>query len=206
MICEKCGGEFDEVFGSYASGRFCSRKCSNSRIFSEESIKKKSEACKKRFNEKGAWGGYQCLSPEKRKQLANEHHAYYDKILMSEDFNSLSKERKRKRVIIEQDRKCSECGLSEWRGKRLPLEIEHKNGDHSDNTRENLMALCPNCHSLTLTWRGRNKSRGNWLSGPEIYELYKSGMNIRQILLQMKFAAKGANYAKVKRILSKFEF
>ncbi len=53
---------------------------------------------------------------------------------------------------------CEECG---WAKKspdgRLPLELEHINGDRHDNRIENLKILCPNCHSLTITYRARNK-------------------------------------------------
>lgn len=56
-------------------------------------------------------------------------------------------------------RKCYKCGISEWLGKQLSLELEHKNGDRYDNRIENLELLCPNCHSLTLTYRGRGKGK-----------------------------------------------
>jgi predicted RNA-binding Zn-ribbon protein involved in translation (DUF1610 family) len=46
--------------------------------------------------------------------------------------------------------KCFECGQGDsWRGKKLVLEINHKNGDWKDNRRDNLEFLCPNCHSTT---------------------------------------------------------
>ena len=51
---------------------------------------------------------------------------------------------------------CAECGVSEWRGAPLSLELDHVNGDHADNRLENLRLLCPNCHSQTPTYRGRN--------------------------------------------------
>ena len=51
---------------------------------------------------------------------------------------------------------CERCGIKEWEGKRLSFELHHVNGDRSDNRLENLEILCPNCHSQTRTYRGRN--------------------------------------------------
>lgn len=56
---------------------------------------------------------------------------------------------------------CESCGISEWLGKKLPLELDHINGVPNDHRIENLRLLCPNCHALTPTWRGRkNKKHG----------------------------------------------
>lgn len=43
---------------------------------------------------------------------------------------------------------CEQCGISEWRGIKLVLELHHKNGNHYDNDLNNLTILCPNCHSI----------------------------------------------------------
>ena len=55
--------------------------------------------------------------------------------------------------------RCEECGLTEWRSRPISLELHHVNADGHDNRLENLRLLCPNCHSQTDTWGGRNKGR-----------------------------------------------
>jgi len=50
---------------------------------------------------------------------------------------------------------CHNCGLSEWMGQLIPLEIHHINGINTDNRIDNLVLLCPNCHALTYNYRGR---------------------------------------------------
>ena len=52
--------------------------------------------------------------------------------------------------------KCEMCGNTEWLGQPIPLELDHVSGDKSDNRLENLRLLCPNCHALTPTYRGKN--------------------------------------------------
>ncbi|MDK1347133.1 HNH endonuclease [Streptomyces sp. 378] len=49
--------------------------------------------------------------------------------------------------------KCADCGIGpEWLGKPMTLEVDHINGDWSDDRLENLRLLCPNCHAVTSTW------------------------------------------------------
>lgn len=56
------------------------------------------------------------------------------------------------------DYKCECCGNEgKWMGTELSLHLDHINGEHSDNTIENLRFLCPNCHSQTDTYAGKNK-------------------------------------------------
>ena len=65
-----------------------------------------------------------------------------------------------RRYLIEHeilDYRCAVCGLEDyWQEKNLTLELDHINGDCCDNHLDNLRFLCPNCHSQTSTFRGRN--------------------------------------------------
>lgn len=56
--------------------------------------------------------------------------------------------------------KCAECGnTGEWNGKKLVLQLEHRNGKHDDHRLSNLCFLCPNCHSQTSTYAGKNANK-----------------------------------------------
>ena len=66
----------------------------------------------------------------------------------------------RRRLIAAglKEARCEGCGLDEWQGKPLPLELDHINGDHTNNRLENLRILCGNCHSQTETWCSGGRS------------------------------------------------
>ena len=55
---------------------------------------------------------------------------------------------------------CECCHLKEWQGKPIKLEVHHKDGDYTNNCLDNLSLLCPNCHSLTSTYKGANLNHG----------------------------------------------
>lgn len=55
--------------------------------------------------------------------------------------------------------KCENCGLIEWMGLPIPLELHHIDGDRDNNTIENFQLLCPNCHALTPNYRGKNRKK-----------------------------------------------
>lgn len=54
--------------------------------------------------------------------------------------------------------KCEVCGILEWNGACLSFELDHIDGNRTNHRLENLRIICPNCHSQTHTYRGRNKN------------------------------------------------
>lgn len=68
----------------------------------------------------------------------------------------------RKYILAKYDNKCSKCGWNEINPKSgtSPIEIDHIDGDCTNCKEDNLTVLCPNCHSLTPTYKALNKGNG----------------------------------------------
>ena len=66
----------------------------------------------------------------------------------------------RKRLIKEgiKDARCEVCGIVEWLGKPISFELDHIDGNSRNHSLDNLRVVCPNCHSQTETYRGKNIS------------------------------------------------
>ncbi len=190
--CPKCNSDHTK------HGTFCSRTCANSRIFSEESKLKKSLALKGKTSYK------KTMSIEAQIERKKKLNETWLRKYLEMPFNQLGSENRRRRVFEEQKHSCNKCGISEWQGYKITLELEHKDGNTSNNSRENLEGLCPNCHSVTDTWRGRNKPSKNGInevSDEFLLQCLKETANIRQGLLKAGLAAKGNNYLRAKKLL-----
>ena len=201
--CLQCNKELNSEFK-----RFCNRSCSatfnnNKRktrgyYHSAETIEKMRISGKIHGKKSNA----AILDRELWKQQLREAH---NRRIASLPFHELGWEGKRRRVIEEQQNKCLICNLSEWNNIPLTLEVDHIDGDNNNNARENLRALCPNCHSTTHTWRGKNKPQqnGGKISDEDLLTLLKNESNIRKALLKAGLAAKGNNYKRAKKLLFK---
>jgi len=100
--------------------------------------------------------------------------------------------------------KCVKCGIDSWCGETIVLDLDHINGDNRDNRIENLRYLCPNCHSQTDTYKGRNKNSGKLkVTDQELLTAYEKCSNIRQALIEVGLAAKGGNYERLKRLIAR---
>ena len=204
--CKYCEIKEAIKYSKYSSGEFCSKKCANG--FSTKAKRSEiNEAVSKKLS--GRKGVFHTYSDEKWKEIKDKRDVYYKERLLNADYNTLGEDTIKKRVILEQDGKCNKCKLSEWLGEKLTLEVEHIDGNHSNNERSNLEALCPNCHSLTPTWRGRNKgnniNRGR-VNDNELFKvLLENNFNMRQSLISVGLAAKGGNYGRCHRLKREYE-
>ena len=103
--------------------------------------------------------------------------------------------------------KCNKCGCDgHWQDGIIKLEIHHIDGDNSNNEIDNLVYLCPNCHSLTENFRGRNKvkAQAEIISEEDFVEALKNCPNIRQALISLNLSPKGANYTRAKNLMQEY--
>ena len=95
------------------------------------------------------------------------------------------------------------CGLTNtWEGTPLNLQLDHIDGNNTNNEASNLRFLCPNCHSQTDTYCGKSKNKGNTkVTDEELKKAISDNPNIRQVLLAVGLTPKGLNYERVKNLL-----
>ena len=148
--CEKCNKLHD---GAYATGRFCSRKCANTRLPTTETKDK----IRKSIIKNGKTGKFNQEIQSKGNAVRLENIQLHIRDDPFETLKSFS--HKRQRILIEQNQKCEICnGEQIHNGKPLTFQMDHVNGDRSDNSRKNLRMICPNCHTQTPNWGSKNVS------------------------------------------------
>ena len=198
--CKKCGKEFKPVKGLV---NYCSLECRNSRFWSEEDKNKKSISAKSSEKVMIANNNRPDDYWEKIVKIRKENR---QKQIIKSNYEELSFESLRFRILYEQKNKCNNCGLDEWLGQKLVLELEHKDGNNKNNDRNNLEMICPNCHSLTKTWRGRNKrERRHRVPDKDLLEsLLINNWNMRQSLLDVGLSPKGGNYNRCHKLKKEY--
>ncbi len=213
MECRKCKCNFEPKHNLV---NYCSYSCRNSRKHSDETKRKISKALRLGLDSgmlPTQTERLASLSEDKRaryyarmKELGQQKHQNALKRLMEDDFETLAIDRRRLRILTEQNNTCIKCGIHDWLGQPLSLEIDHIDGNNTNNSRENLEALCPNCHSQTPTFRGRNKKKIRHKVSDEILaeSLIRNEFNMRAALLEVGLAAKGGNYPRCHRIKREF--
>lgn len=99
----------------------------------------------------------------KRLDLTFEGGGFKDKIDLSEILEGKHPQyqtfKLKKRILKEKvlENKCNICGITEWNKKEISLQLDHIDGNGHNHRLENLRLICPNCHSQTDTYCGKNK-------------------------------------------------
>ncbi len=125
--------------------------------------------------------------------------------------NSICLQQKLKSIVKNNKLIFYECYICKNLGfhlnKPLNLQLDHINGISNDNRLENLRWLCPNCHSQTENYAGRNrrgKSKKKFITEQLILDSISTVNNINQLLLKIEASNTNGNYKKVKFVMSKY--
>lgn len=178
--CEVCG-KTPKI--RYGSGRFCSESCKQSFAASLKTT-----------------GGFNNTATQKI-ALATQQQQREEKYATMQ-FKDLPPSERRRRVFIKFENKCSCCGLSEWQNKPMPLEIHHINGNNRDNEEKNLTLLCPNCHSVTDNFRGKNRIVKE-VSDDDLLAALQKFPKISQALKSVGLSPKAGNYVRCRNLMVK---
>lgn len=166
ILCLNCGNEFDSLISE--KRKFCSSKCSA--IYNN----------KKRSNNKNCLNcGINIITKNKYKNIycsnncQQEYHWKEKKSKIENGDISYSNRIYKKYLIEIHGEKCMECN---WNKKNpitgnVPIELEHIDGNSDNKSLDNLKLLCPNCHSLTPTYKALNVGNGRY----KRRERYKNG-------------------------------
>ncbi len=148
-FCLTCG---DKLPFAKRRGKFCSHSCAakynNQGVTRHTTHSEFCENCGKPKEHRHNKYCAECI--EKR---------IYRKITTLEE---ATQDRVRRRILIEQRGwRCEICGLTEWLGKPIPIEMDHIDGDTDNNSEENLRLVCLNCHAQTDTYKSLNTGKNS---------------------------------------------
>jgi len=149
-ICPTCEGAipFDKKRNTY-----CSHKCAKSQTNKDRAkYNKKCLSCDKIINGKDKkFCSHKCAKIYQRKEL----HAKIE----AGEYKTCTTMRVIMSYLIEKrGRKCECCGISDWMGKEVPLNVHHIDGDATNNLPDNIQLLCLNCHGQTENYGRKNKN------------------------------------------------
>ena len=83
-------------------------------------------------------------------------HSMFDRVFSK----TASPRTLKKYIIYTEGNKCGVCGITDWNNKPIVMDLEHIDGNSDNNDLTNLCLICPNCHSQTDTYKGKNVGKG----------------------------------------------
>lgn len=163
--CEACGVEFsyeDVVHGSKV--KYCSRSCAAKTNNIIPKRVKSLSPVKARPRVRHSIGQCSvCSSPTSSREKLYcsdpcKKTAWWDRAILNEESWSA---KTRKHYLLETvGNQCQVCNITEWNGASVVMELDHIDGNSSDNSSSNTRLICPNCHSQTPTYKNRNSGKG----------------------------------------------
>lgn len=97
--------------------------------------------------------------------------------------------------------KCQHCGIEKWNNEHLAMECHHIDGNKRNNKIENLILLCPNCHSQTQNYKGRKRGKSEYITDEVIINMIPNCTSINDLLNKLHLAG-GGNYIRIKNIIT----
>lgn len=148
-LCALCSTPIS--FGGRLNRKFCSRRCAgtvNGSVYVKRArTQPRCEKCGKIHNNKGMLCRFHTM--ERRIESGLVH----------------SRPILRKWLISKFGAKCAICAIEKWLGQPAPLEIDHMDGNPTNDLPDNLRMVCPNCHAMMPTSKGRNRGNGRTVRG-----------------------------------------
>lgn len=121
------------------------------------------------------------------------------------DFGIVSKRSIREILLKERPYQCENCGLTNWLGKPIILQVHHIDGNSNHNTRNNLMLLCPNCHSQTENWCNKNVNRHTNIDDETFLEALKDTTSICEACRLLGITPNQNAYIRAHNLLKSYE-
>ena len=107
------------------------------------------------------------------------------------------------KLFQEREYRCECCGITNWNGQEIKLQVHHIDGDHYNNDIENLMILCPNCHSQTDNWTYKKNQNG--ITDEMFLEALQNTANICQACRVLGITPNQNNYRRARKLLENSE-
>lgn len=108
-------------------------------------------------------------------------------------------------IIDLRGQECEQCHNTLWLGQPINLEIHHKDGNHNNSSLDNLQLLCPNCHSYTENYCGKNNTGKIKVTDEQLVEALNNSNNIAQALKKVGLSLGSGNYKRSNELIVKFQ-
>ena len=181
-------------------------------IESTESMRKASEKLKLKFStfrrkatKFGLYKPNQGRRGIKREEYENKSQQIsLDKILKG-DFPFYGTNNLKKRLLKSgiMENRCEICNITEWMDKKIVCELDHIDGNSRNHKLENLRILCPNCHSQTLTYSGKN-IKNKKISKDDFIKTIITSRNFTEAKKKLNISLTGNNNQTIKRVMEEY--